>query len=387
MSLYAESEPNISTQRKDMIILETLSQPGEITSAIVGHFLNRKQQTLILAKQTILSIFNYDSETQQFHLLDHKPTFKQVFSIHQVPQQNMLDYIVVITINGEGMLLQWHENDFFPLAVGQYLDAALNVMENPLRRRIYVNPQYVQIIPIDQHTNSQLSKPIQTHRSKLLNENDTKQLEAQSNIIDEDSLNYERVLARSVCFIDECVCSGIIYDGPGSDLMYDISNNYDKILENIPQMFDWGDEYEATIENGLEHIWKDKQKQKQRKNKEKQIQEPGKEKIVIAQSQIFIFAEEGSSDIIGGKSLIMDSIIRYRYIAYMNSMILSDFPFNQSDNRDHSFDDKVSLYAIVDTAEGVCLLSINMDFSKQTMKLGPFVMIEIPNSSSRIIAL
>ncbi|KAA6314768.1 MAG: hypothetical protein EZS28_055528, partial [Streblomastix strix] len=51
-----------------------------------------------------------------------------------------LDCIVVITINGEGMLLQWHENDFFPLAVGQFLDAAFNIMESPLRRRIHVNP-------------------------------------------------------------------------------------------------------------------------------------------------------------------------------------------------------------------------------------------------------
>ncbi|KAA6366432.1 MAG: hypothetical protein EZS28_038041 [Streblomastix strix] len=79
MALSTGYSPDISSQRKDMIILETLSQPGEITSAAVGRFLNRKQQTLILAKQTILSIFNYDAETQKFHLLDHKPTFRQIY--------------------------------------------------------------------------------------------------------------------------------------------------------------------------------------------------------------------------------------------------------------------------------------------------------------------
>ncbi|KAA6330166.1 MAG: hypothetical protein EZS28_053529, partial [Streblomastix strix] len=39
-----------SKQRKDMFILECLGLPGEITSATVGQFLNRRQNTLILAK-------------------------------------------------------------------------------------------------------------------------------------------------------------------------------------------------------------------------------------------------------------------------------------------------------------------------------------------------
>ncbi|KAA6368695.1 MAG: hypothetical protein EZS28_035779 [Streblomastix strix] len=160
----------------------------------------------------------------------------------------------------------------------------------------------------------------------------------------------------------------------------------DDTLEDIPQMFGWGDGYEAVIENGLEHIWRAKQKQKVC-NKIKMIQESEKEKVVIAQANMIIFSEEGNCETFEEKNIILDNIIRIRHVACMNRMILSDFPFKQLNDRDHTFDDIVNIYAIVDTAEGVCLLQLNLDFAKQTMKLGPFVMIGIPNSSSRIIAL
>ncbi|KAA6404310.1 MAG: hypothetical protein EZS28_000172 [Streblomastix strix] len=297
MTLSTESVPDISNQRKDMIILETLSQPGEITSAAVGHFLNRKQFTLVLAKQTILSIFNYDAESGTFNLLDHKPTFKQIFSIHTVPQQHILDCILIITVNGEGIVVQWHENDFFPLVAGQYLDAALSIMENPLRRRYRVDPtflQYIQTIPIHSSSSQQLSKPSQISRSKPVNENEITDTDLQpSDIIDADPLLSQRVLTRSLCFIDESVLVGLSYDGAGSDLMYAISQNMDETLDNIPQMFGWGDGYEAVIENGLEHIWRAKQKQKVN-NRTKTIQENEKEKenkkekVVIAQATIIL---------------------------------------------------------------------------------------------------
>ncbi|KAA6395162.1 MAG: hypothetical protein EZS28_009310 [Streblomastix strix] len=360
MALFTEYEPDISNQRKDMIILETLSQPGEITSASVGHFLNRKQQTLILAKHTILSLFNYDAETEKFNLFDHKPVFKQIYSIHTVPQQHILDCILIVTVNGEGIFLQWHENDFFLLAARSFLDGKLQIMENPQRNRYRVDP--------------------------VLNETEITVTDIKSDIIDVDSFNYERVLARRVCFVDESVLVGLTYDGPGAELMYAISQNMDETLENIPQMFGWGDGYEAVIENGLEHIWRAKQKQKVC-NKIKMVQESEKEKVVIAQANMIIFSEEGNNETFEEKNIILDSILRIRHVAYMNRMILSDFPFNQSDDRDHTLDEIVNIYAIVDTAEGVCLLSINLDFSKQTMKLGPFVMIGIPNSSSRIITI
>ncbi|KAA6383530.1 MAG: hypothetical protein EZS28_020942, partial [Streblomastix strix] len=62
MESAAEQTSGNSTQRKDMLILESLALPGEITSATVGRFLNRKQNTLILAKCTVLSLFSYDDE-------------------------------------------------------------------------------------------------------------------------------------------------------------------------------------------------------------------------------------------------------------------------------------------------------------------------------------
>ncbi|KAA6400784.1 MAG: hypothetical protein EZS28_003688 [Streblomastix strix] len=353
-------------ERKDMIILETLSQPGEITSVAVGHFLNRKQFTLILAKQTFLSLFNYDAESGTFNLFDHIPIFKQIFSIHAAPQQHLLDCILIISLNGEGVFFQWHENEFFPLAAGQYLDYALSIMENPLRRRYRVDPtflQYIQMIPIDSCQSTQLSKPIQISRSKPVNENENEITDSDSqssDIIDADPLLSQRILARSFCFIDESVCVGLFYDGPGADLMYGISENMDDTLEDIPQMCGWGEGYEATLDNGLEQIWR--AKQKINKNKTKTENEKEKEKVVIAQTNIFIFSEEGNSETFDDKSIILDNILRVRHVV-------------------------INVYAIVDTAQGVSLLSFNLDFAKQTMKLGPFVMIGIPSSSSRIIVI
>ncbi|KAA6355631.1 MAG: hypothetical protein EZS28_048842, partial [Streblomastix strix] len=131
-------------------------------------------------------------------------------------------------------------------------------------------------------------------------------------------------------------------------------------------MFGWGnnEDYEVSIENGLEHVWIEKQIMK--KQKKDQFIGKEREKIMIAQSNVFIFSEECSDPVNCGKSLILDSILRIR---------------------DRSLDNQVSLYAIVDTSLGVSLLTLHLDFSKQTMKLGHFVMIGIPNSSSRIIVI
>ncbi|KAA6355632.1 MAG: hypothetical protein EZS28_048841, partial [Streblomastix strix] len=87
------------------------------------------------------------------------------------------------------------------------------------------------------------------------NGNEIMTLNTETNLIDTDSNQYERVLGRTLCIIDECVFAGIIYDGPGADIMYAISENMDEKLSNLPQMFGWGnnEDYEVSIENGLEH--------------------------------------------------------------------------------------------------------------------------------------
>ncbi|KAA6372212.1 MAG: hypothetical protein EZS28_032260, partial [Streblomastix strix] len=384
MSFSIESTPDISNQRKDMIILENLALPGEITSAIVGHFLNRKQYTLILAKQTILSLFNYDADAGTFILLDHKPTFKQVFSIHSVPQQYLLDCIFIITVNGEGILLQWHENDFFPLGAGQILDAALQIMENPERRRFRIDPTYqfaVLIIPQDETQSTQFSKPNTSQASNQLETN--KQQEYDSLDLMDVQAPIERVSFRAICIAEESVLLGLSYDGPGSDLMYDVSEKMDETLINIPQMCQWGDQYICSIENGLENVWRAKQR-----NKEDQgLIDCNKERVIIAHTQTFIFYEEGINEIINQRPLILDTLLRVRHADCTHKMQLQDFPFQSSEYRDHTQDNIASIYAIADTTEGVSLLSFKLDFSKQTMKLGSFAVIGLPSTSSRIIAL
>ncbi|KAA6394283.1 MAG: hypothetical protein EZS28_010194 [Streblomastix strix] len=366
-----------------MFILECLGLPGEITSATVGQFLNRRQNTLILAKRTVLSLFSYDSE--KFHLLDHKNIYRQVFSIHTVQQINSLDCLLVVSVNGEWLFLQWHENDFFALASGSIMDAALRIMKNPEQRRFRINPTFqwaILVIPQDERTCTHISNPNSSNRLQQTNEIQYQSFDNISSLIDDFHHPIDRVSLRALCFIDECVCIGLEYDGPGADLMYDISENMDETLRNIPQMCGWGDKYNCVLDNGLEHIWRAKQK-----NQENQFEiQEEKQQVSIAHVETFIFTEERINEN-DGCSLLLDTIIRIRHAAHNRKIQLPEFPFVYPDNLNNSFDNISSIYVIADTVEGVSLLSLNLDFAKQTIKLGSFAVIGLPNSSSRIITL
>ncbi|KAA6380371.1 MAG: hypothetical protein EZS28_024100, partial [Streblomastix strix] len=351
--------------------------------ATVGQFLNRRQNTLILAKRTVLSLFSYDSE--KFHLLDHKNIYRQVFSIHTVPQINSLDCLLVVSVNGEWLFLQWHENDFFPLTSGSLMDAALRIMKNPEERRFRINPTFqwaILVIPQDERTNTHISNPNSSNRLQQTNEIQHQSFDNISSLIDDVHHPIDRVSLRALCFIDECVCIGLEYDGPGADLMYDISEKMDETLMNIPQMCGWGDEYAVTLDNGLENTWRAKQN-----NKENEFEiKDEKQKVSIAHAQTFIFTEEGINENYGC-SLLLDTVLRVRHAEYIRKIQLPEFPFAFPDNLNNSFDNIASIYAIVDTTEGVSLLSFNLDFSHQTIKLGSFAVVGLPNSSSRIIVL
>ncbi|KAA6384429.1 MAG: hypothetical protein EZS28_020044, partial [Streblomastix strix] len=387
MASPTASPSSNSAQRKDMLILESLALPGEITSATVGRFLNRKQNTLILAKSTILSLFSYDAEAGKFNLIDHKNVFRQVFSIHTVPQSHSLDCLLVVSVNGEGIFLQWHENDFFPLASGSFMDAAMNIMKNPQRRRFRINPTFqfsVLIIPQVEDQCTHLSKPYFTPKS-----NQTQELTQQTNFdnitgsFDDSKPLITRISFRAICFVEELVCIGISYDGPDSDLMYDLSERMNETLLNVPQMCQWGDQYSATLENGLEDIWRAKQKNKETDTESSE----GKERVNIAQVQTFIFTEKRINENDTGKSLMLDSVLRVRHATYSRKMQLPEFPFVSQDGNDHTQDNIASIYTIVDTAEGVSLHTLKLDFTNRTIKLDKFAMVGLPNSTSRIIVL
>ncbi|KAA6324468.1 MAG: hypothetical protein EZS28_054185, partial [Streblomastix strix] len=166
------------------------------------------------------------------------------------------------------------------LASGSFMDAAINIMKNPQRRRFRINPAFqfsVLVIP---------------------------QVEG----MDDLQTCIERISFRAICFVEESVCIGISYDGPSSDVMYDLSEKLDETLLNIPQMCGWGDQYSATLENGLEDIWRAKQKNKQNETNSESCED--KVKIAIAQVQTFILTEEGINEVLNNKNHMLDSIVR-----------------------------------------------------------------------------
>ncbi|KAA6353215.1 MAG: hypothetical protein EZS28_051258, partial [Streblomastix strix] len=241
----------------------------------------------------------------------------------------------------------------------------------------------VLIIPQDESTNNQFSKPNVSQTQKLPNKAQQNEIESTSNSLNNNSTPIQRISLRAICYVDEVVCVGLSYDGPGSDLMYDISEKMDETLINIPQMCQWGDQYICSIENGLENVWRGKQKNKQ---EETQSIREG-EKVIIAKAQTFIFFEDNWNKFIRENYHLLDVILRVRHAAYTNRIHLQDFPFQSSDNKDHSFDNIASVYTITDTPEGVSLLTLNLNFTNQMMKLGQFAMIGLPCSTSRIIVL
>ncbi|KAA6311154.1 MAG: hypothetical protein EZS28_056182, partial [Streblomastix strix] len=140
--------------------------------------------------------------------------------------------------------LQWHENDFFPLASGSFMDAAINIMKNPQRRRFRINPAFqfsVLVIPQVDGQCTQISKPNNTSNTKhTIDINYPNNFNSFSGMDDLQTC-IERISFRAICFVEESVCIGISYDGPGSDVMYDLSDKLDETLLNIPQMCGWGD--------------------------------------------------------------------------------------------------------------------------------------------------
>ncbi|KAA6386724.1 MAG: hypothetical protein EZS28_017750 [Streblomastix strix] len=267
------------------------------------------------------------------------------------------------------------------------MDAVVKITKTPQQRRFRINPTYqfsVLVIPQEENQCTQISKPNITSPSKKPLNSDLQSTFDEVSCLLNDNLNaIERISFRAVCFVDETVLIGLQYDGIGSNLMYDISEKMDETLLNIPQMFDWGDQYYVSIENGLENIWKAKQKSKENQNE--QVEE--KEKIIIAKTQTFIFTEQVSNETINGSNLILDTILRVRHAEYIKKIQLSEFPFESLSDKDHQYNNIASIYTIVDTAEGVSLLLLNLDFNNRSMKLGSFAVVGLPNTSSRIIAL
>ncbi|KAA6372297.1 MAG: hypothetical protein EZS28_032175, partial [Streblomastix strix] len=223
MTQETTTSQNNPALRKDMLNLESLAIPGDITSAT----------------WTNLSLFSYDADAEKFHLLDHKRIFRQVSTIHTVPQQHSLDCLLVVSINGEWLFLQWHENDFFPLASGSFMDAVVKITKTPQQRRFRINPTYqfsVLVIPQEENQCTHISKPNITSPSKKPLNSDPQSTFDEVSCLLNDNLNAtERISFRAVCFVDETVLIGLQYDGLGSILMYDISEKMDETLLNIPQ--------------------------------------------------------------------------------------------------------------------------------------------------------
>ncbi|KAA6376600.1 MAG: hypothetical protein EZS28_027875 [Streblomastix strix] len=87
-----------------------------------------------------MTIYSRDEESGSFEFIDHQKIYQQVFSVHCIPQSHSVDCLLIVTVNGEWLFLQWHESNFFPLGTGSLLDAVQHFFSKPVKRRFRLDP-------------------------------------------------------------------------------------------------------------------------------------------------------------------------------------------------------------------------------------------------------
>ncbi|KAA6360200.1 MAG: hypothetical protein EZS28_044273, partial [Streblomastix strix] len=149
-------------EKKDCFYLETLSMPSEIQSMVIGRFFDRNIESLILAKNTYLSVFNSNEAEESFDFVDHIGVYKEIYCLCTSVQPNSLDCLFVLTIEGEWMLMQWNNSKFFPLAQGSLLKAIQPLMKTPEQRRFRLDPTFqwaVSVVPITDNSPRFFTRP------------------------------------------------------------------------------------------------------------------------------------------------------------------------------------------------------------------------------------
>ncbi|KAA6391523.1 MAG: hypothetical protein EZS28_012949 [Streblomastix strix] len=293
---------NIQKGRKDTFFLEILALTGEITAVAV----EQSQQFIAeMKKLAILSLLI----TRRY--------------------LNNVDCLLIVTINGEWLFLQWHESNFFPLGTGSLLDAVQPFFSKPIKRRFRLDPQ-------DNEGNEEIN-----------------------NFMCIDDIPIVRVSFRAICVVDETVFVGFCYDGPDVSFMYNISEKMNETLGSMSQSQHWGPNMVAGISNGLEETWLTQQ-----------MNSNGNPNIV---NFIIKISDETEKDMCDSSS---ESRIRLNsssiHLNSLNKKVTSNI---------------TTANIIVDTKELPCLMNISFDFQTQKMHLFGRVLISIHPSTSRIVQL
>ncbi|KAA6385023.1 MAG: hypothetical protein EZS28_019448, partial [Streblomastix strix] len=321
-----------TSERKDCFYLETLAQPGEINSMVVGRFFNKNVESLVLAKSTFLSIFNNNEEEDSFDFVDHICVYKEVYCLCTSVQPHSLDCLFVLSIGGEWLFLQWNKTRFFPLATGSLLKGIQPLMKTPEQRRFRLDPTFqwaVSVVPITDNSPHFFTRPAP--------QSDVKQVPGSTKPI-------VRISFRAVIVVDETVFVGVKYDGPDANFLSVIKDNWSFALKQIPSKFGFFDpdnkqgykqeNMNMIIKNGLENEWK-----------VLQTIESNKKNLCIADADTFIFFEDDDdqpqnilqeenkeysySNNKKNNVSLFELINRVRHLVFTTSMRLYPFPIKK----------------------------------------------------------
>ncbi|KAA6391555.1 MAG: hypothetical protein EZS28_012919 [Streblomastix strix] len=370
-----------------------------------------------------MTIYSRDEESGSFEFIDHQKIYQQVFSVHCVPQSHSVDCLLIVTVNGEWLFLQWHESNFFPLGTGKLFDAVSPYFNKPIKRRFRLDPTFqwaVSVIPQDSNSSHYFTRPSDDYQ--LIKKQDNQINEEINNLMSIDDVQIARVSFRALCVVDETVFVGLSYDGPDASFMYNVSEKMNETLGSIPQSQHWRPNMVAGISNGLEETWLTQQmnnigNQTQQSSQLNQEVKTDQIKINIACSKTFLFTEDEEDELNNGnyssENSLFNTITRVRHAVFTSKLLLQEFPFQindetEKDISDSSSESRSSLNSsskhmkvlnkkitpnittakiIVDTIELPCQMNISFDFQTHQIHLFGRVLISIHPACSRIILL
>ncbi|KAK2949674.1 hypothetical protein BLNAU_15425 [Blattamonas nauphoetae] len=225
---------NVVDSQNQQVVFDSYStynncEETPVTGIISGYFHSRTELSLITTK--------------------HFQTFRAIHSIFTIPQVDTLDCVLIISVDGEWMLLQWDQEEFFPLATGSINNALSVLSHNTAKRRFRLNPSFVwhgEVVPVSRDDSPYLSHPKSSAPPEMVE-------------------RFPRVSMKYILIVDDCVPVSLSYEGPDAPTMRLIKEQKDNILKRIlanPYKFTSTDPQSShllqlipDLKNGLEREW------------------------------------------------------------------------------------------------------------------------------------
>ncbi|KAK2961946.1 hypothetical protein BLNAU_3002 [Blattamonas nauphoetae] len=381
-----------------------------------GHFRSRTSDDLILSSLTSLSLYSYSVESKMYLPRYKCNTWKEIHTLTVAPQRNTTDCVLVLSVHGEWLLLQWNSTQFFAMASGSLQQAISGFVPTPTEHRFFLKPSFGELLfPIQISPDS----PEWFERStwnycRTGDENDqvSSTTTTPSNTPSFSGAPVPIVSVRALLVVDDTIFVGISFDGPPASVLEEISKNQNEPLSTTPKLV--GSTNRFVIKNGLEDVWNVRQPRVDRESGD------SAQATTICEAKTFVFLENKpdedstQTDQNSEQDFVIPSVYsiinRVRHVLIQQALQSPKFPKSSSDvdetQTPHvqgedlvgmgdesplleaptvSRMDTCSAFVLCDTAASVALVQVVFDFSRQRLWIWRSSYVSLSPSSSRLL--